>query len=657
MEPLASWQDGAWRVYSDWTKAFPPDGKIFARQVPPASSFVCFQVELNQREGGRDRWAAPESSTGRPVEVLDLRSHGEEEARRLLVEDGIEGPERGKVCVVFNEGCCVFVNLAPDPLKTKLTADAGTSGRLEVHTFDTRLFAGEKIRDRWFLPPDQSTGRIVGRVNWWTDSELLRNTLRRLRRFIPDVSSSFSKAQIPSLVSHLSRAALLPADGDDLQAIRKRLEGFVPQLQATLTDWNAVVDVLLKLEPVEHKIEARIEEGRKTREAEVRAKLETELRASMSDLTAEHDRLGEAVTKARDELAALQGRVQDETRHLEAQRRGLASDLRTVATRLSEVPLAADSVADLCEAIASSVGDAGRALGDALAPAAPWSRVGFPSGVTRAWDGHAAFLDEVARRAGFEGEDLALVDVGARAGDIVVLPERSTALVVAYARAVSAREPLRFGVDPSILGLDDLWRRAGGTATALAAAWAAAALDPSRYAVLLLTGINRSPLDLWLEPFVEALCSDLRPRNLLVFATVAARSLDPERRLENLPPRILALDPQPAAGAALAGFLTDLNSPLPPGLTPVLDAPAPSPEELTRAIVTAAMAGPLDVPRLAAWIAAAWPRQVPADPQTQAAEGAAKWAADALSEAATALGGRTRRGSEWLKRLLCGSKQ
>jgi hypothetical protein len=107
--------------------------------------------------------------------------------------------------------------------------------------------------------------------------------------------------------------------------------------------------------------------------------------------------------------------------------------------------------------------------------------------------------------------------------------------------------------------LDDLWRQPGGVKpTAFAAAWAAARLDPGRYRVVLLDGLQRTPMDLWLPSLIDVLLTPARPRNLLTFASLGARAIDPARVWHGMDASVIPLLPTAASGLSadlLAGVL------------------------------------------------------------------------------------------------------
>lgn len=90
LEPMARHEAGMWRTYNDWSVALPTEGRVFAPHLSGFSKgeLLAFSVEPNRRgDDGRDQFLV--ASPQRVMEVLDLRSFGEEGARRRLVEIGV----------------------------------------------------------------------------------------------------------------------------------------------------------------------------------------------------------------------------------------------------------------------------------------------------------------------------------------------------------------------------------------------------------------------------------------------------------------------------------------------------------------------------------------------------------------------------------------
>ena len=132
-------------------------------------------------------------------------------------------------------------------------------------------------------------------------------------------------------------------------------------------------------------------------------------------------------------------------------------------------------------------------------------------------------LDAEADRWGMDATDLIVFDALLRAGELVVLVDQQDRfLLEAYARSVSGGRLRKLVVDPSMIGLDDLWRQAGsGAPTSFAKAWTAACAHPDQTVLLAIESLNVAPLGFWLPVLSAELHGPARPRNLLVTGTLA----------------------------------------------------------------------------------------------------------------------------------------
>jgi hypothetical protein len=137
--------------------------------------------------------------------------------------------------------------------------------------------------------------------------------------------------------------------------------------------------------------------------------------------------------------------------------------------------------------------------------------------------------------------------------------------VSAYGRAVAGGDVRCHALDPSAIGLDDLWRFPGtGRPTAFALAWHRARIAPDTTVLLCLRNLDAAPFHLWLSALHAALQSPARPRNLLVLGTVIGNSTDEEEypNSEALRHHLVALKPRIHPRAGNAAIL--LDEPLPP---------------------------------------------------------------------------------------------
>lgn len=549
VEPIVVAEDGAWRRYRDWTIAFPPEGRVFAPHLVGfhQDDLVMFQAAPNERiEGGRDHCVV--SAPQRPVELLDYRDVDPEVARRALVEEGIarSGTTERQVVVALRDRLCVALRLERHPDGRRDVAATHGLEELPVHTLDPRVFAGDRIRERLFTVPDVTVGNQTGLVNWSLDSDFLKSILNRLRRAAGD-GFPFSRAQIEQVVKVLARARLAPSNGEDLRAVTARLSAFSQSLEDRVASFDELVDVVAELRPVSEGLSDR----RQRLEAELRAEIGPRIRR---ELEAEHAGL----VRSRDELIAEAEALARAVEQARADAEVARADVAIVKAALGEELLAAQR--ELAGGSAESLAIA-EAAGERLARrlserpeiwpqrAPPWARVNEGASEELSWGKFSERLKQAAEQFGFAFEDLVWADVAARAGRMVVVSDREAeAIVRCHAAVLAGGVFVRHLLDPAVISADDLWRRPGtDEPTALAFAWTAARLDPRRYRIVLLDGLQRTPLDLWAPALIAALEGPERPENLLVFASYGAGMLDPARGWGDIAEVAVAIEPTPRA--------------------------------------------------------------------------------------------------------------
>ncbi|SEE27381.1 hypothetical protein SAMN05444161_5297 [Rhizobiales bacterium GAS191] len=552
VQPRALAEDGAWRIYQDWREALPNEGKAFAPRPLRfrVGELFAFDVQPNPRtDTGPDRQIV--ASCVEVEEVLDFRDRDPEIARRLVVEAGLQSkvPGTSHVVVALRDGLCVRVRLEKHQGGPGFVAAWEGLNRLAVHVLDPAVFAGNKIGGRLLAVPGVTIGKQVGVTNWCPDADLLEAVLKRLRRVSGAEASPISRTQIAPLISYLKNAALLPSLGTDLEPVRGRIGTLAASLGENTRGLEELVDLVGRLRPVEARLKAAAAQRRAEIEAELRSELEGQVRAEIearhTELIAARDRLQNELT----DLEALAGLARQEAAATTAARDELGAALRdeliALQGRLEEAPGSeAVTAAELSARIAARL----RARGDEseLSPgeSPPWARARVrPREPVRKWETAVETINGAAKYFGFSPDEMLVADVAARSGALVVLPEaEANAFVHAYASAMTCGEVVRQALDPSILSIDDLWRQpGGGRPTAFATAWAAASLDTRRFRVVLLDGLQRTPMNLWIPSLVDVVAGASRPRNLLLFASLSRDVLDPARVWQGLESAVTGL--------------------------------------------------------------------------------------------------------------------
>jgi hypothetical protein len=553
VDPVAHHEDGRWKTYDDWKEALPSEGKVFA---PSLMGFVkdellTFGLELNSRpDRGPDKYVL--GKYDRVREVLDFRSIGAEAARNRLIEKGLAtlNGARMNIAAAIGEGVCVVLTLSRDPEQGRLIADAINLDRLPTYRFDDRLFEGERIGGRWIEIPGVTIGPPVGQVNWSRDVDFLGTVLKRINRAVPQGTAGLiSRAQIPGLVTYLSKAALLPSAAGDLAPMLERAKRLLTEVIANSKALNDLVATITAFEPVEQRLKAEMAARREVLENELRTDLEARIR---SDLRHDMGMLYEAREKLEAEVSTLSSttqRLRDEAVEHETATRtartAIVEEITAVIRNFGDLPPEGDPTVEALAVRLGGILENGRSSISELArPGSPWAIPQFKRGQSAHWDTIGACFKATAERHGYDLEDMVLADTGARAGDVVVLPEEHSAFVAAYAEGIAGGNLTRHVLDPSVLNVDDLWTRPGSDrSTAFSKAWAAARLDNTSFHVLLLDGLQRTPLDLWIPSLIDVLDSKLRPSNLLVFATLSRTFVDEGRIWKRLDRSVTAVDP------------------------------------------------------------------------------------------------------------------
>ncbi|MBR0798725.1 hypothetical protein JQ615_25385 [Bradyrhizobium jicamae] len=490
----------------------------------------------------------------RPVtEVLDFRSVAPEEARRCLVERGVDSSIAAAENIIgaLGDGTCVRIKMERHPTLGRWVAHIDGLETLNSYVFDARLFEGDRIGGRWIAVPGITVGAPVGVLNWCRDSDFLEAVLKRLRKVAPQADSSLTRSQLSQVVTYLSRAGLLPTEGAELNSFHERLQSFAPNLGHNVELVDKLVDAICVLRPIETQLTSRREEIEANLRRELEDRLLQELEEEMEPLSDERDRLTSEVTELSARLDRDRKEVQQAIDDAEGARQAIKDELSMVLSQLGDVPTGAEeTVSTLAARIGTRLKEPAQDFGLLAAPGAPWTKPDFSQRPFRGWAELSQTLRASSLRCGYDLTDLMLIDVAARSGELVVLPEdRAGGLIACYADAISGGDAVHHILDPTILSVDDLWRQPSNVRpTAFGRAWSAACHDSRRFRVVLLEGLHRTPVDLWVPTMVNLLKDSRRPSNLLVFASIGASILDKDRVWRAMDQSVIALSPTVPAG-------------------------------------------------------------------------------------------------------------
>ncbi|TAX97699.1 hypothetical protein ELH94_14820 [Rhizobium leguminosarum] len=540
--------DGAWKAYENWSDYFPTEGRVFSPNHPQGLSDAYFAFDVTEASDltQRDRFRL--QTLRRAEEVLDYSDRDPEDVRRIFVEEGLSGrkPDRETVVVVLPDDLCVRVSLVRDASEKKSIAELIDLAELPLYAFDRSLFAGDKIDGCWYVVPNVTVGPQQGTIDWSLDKDFLASLFRQLRRIASpepgELSYPVSRSQIQTFLNTLDRRGLLPAAGSVWHSDGQRVRRLAADMRFELDEIDELVDVLSSLAPVEEKLSHALEARREMLEAELSANLETEIKASLEaryeTLSIENEKLdvelaertAETVSleKAVTELIERRDRVHREVRSLIANLANLveanAGTLEGSASRLIQD---IDKVLRGERSAKSIVGHQ-----PPLSMLPPFDHNVAPT----PWEKLNQELVAAASRHGFMPRDIETLDVLARSKEVVLLSsDIADDVLQCYSSVVAQGGFAVQSLDPSVIGYDDLWRSpALGTPSQLSRAWTSCVEDPSIARLVLLEGIERTPLDLWIRPLLATLRGEARPKNLLVFLSMRTATMDRDRNVADL---------------------------------------------------------------------------------------------------------------------------
>lgn len=548
IQPRAFSVDGAWRVYDRWIDYFPTEGKVFSPNHPQTASEALFAFDVTEVTDltKQDRFKL---QTLRKVEeVLDYSDRDPEDVRRIFVEHGISGrkADRETVVVVLPDDLCVRISLMRDGNGKKSVAELIDLAELPLYSFDRALFAGDRIDGCWYSVPDVTVGPEQGTIDWSLDKDFLASLFKQLKRLSApepgELPYPATRSQIHAFLTTLDRHGLLPADEEPWRSDGERVRRIASDMRFEVDEIEELVHILSSLAPVDEKLSEALDERRRTLEVELAASVEADVRAEVETryeaLSAQNTELDETLSKLAvekvslertvAELADRRDRTQREIRSLTANVMSLIEvhdDGREVhADRLIhdiEMVLRGEKPA-VSRVIHGPPRSQLPPFDYDLAPV-PWERLNEE-------------LGGAASQHGFEPRDIETLDLLARSGEVLLLaPDVAHAVLRCYASVVAQCGFAVQSLDPSTIGYDDLWRSpARETPTPLSRAWAACANDRSVARLVLLEGIERTPLDLWIRPLIETLRGQERPKNLLVFLSMASETIDRDRSVADL---------------------------------------------------------------------------------------------------------------------------
>lgn len=550
-EPLLSCMAGRWEEVHDPNLTFPEVGRVFS--VEPVTSnaeigsFWVFTTETNTRyEPGRGHDKLLVRDPRPAIQVLDYSALTLENARYELVEVGIPISRvlTAEAVVCLANDICVRLRLPPDVSSGRRKADADGLKDVTLMRGRSDIAAGSTVAGAMFLLPGRDPREVVDHVDWSPDNEFFERILKHVRRRV-DVGGTnitpLTRSAVETLSLYLHRAGSPSGIRDPLHRMRKRLEVFLPNFEATVNDLDAIVGSLEAYRPVAERISRDVEARRAELDAGMRCELEPLIRRELEARNAAAidglQRVLQEVAATENKRAEIQNEVEELTRSATDLKATLASDLGIVHDALEATPTeASDDVRKILRRVSAAIGNTPVAFDLTPAATPPWGLGSIRDSTRIGSDRLRERLGTEADGWGVQAADFIGFDALLRAGELVVLTDQQDGfLLEAYARVVSGGRLRKLVVDPSMIGLDDLWRQAGsGAPTPFAKAWTAARAHPDRTVVLVVECLNVAPIQFWLPMLSTELHSPDRPRNLLVAGTLAAAGYDHRENLTAL---------------------------------------------------------------------------------------------------------------------------
>jgi hypothetical protein len=536
LEPLLRVEQGGWMPIPNRRRIFPEVGCVFAVERPivgsTEGSLWLFRPEANTRlKPGDERDLYVAVDPREPIQIVDLAGLGEIEAvRRAVVEEGLAQREivARELLIVIAQGQCVRLRLDLDHNTHKWRpAEPDKLERLAVFEFDPGCYAGAKLDQKCFVIPGREPDKKLSAVDWSSDFDFLPRILKKLKRTAPLHSGGdmqeFSRRAIERMVSALRDGEILATEPEMADAMLRRLQNFVPALEKRLDAVSAIAEALAATPAVTASIATHVAKARERAIDEMRNEfrpiVEAELKAEQAQalenlqmietdiaaLQAEHDRIKQDLAELQLEREVQQAALHDDLRHIAGTLDKATNALQRgseTAVRLGLLPSAGTGSQDL----------------------APWACSSDCQGDLLELPQLRTALNEAERSAGLPDHSLLELDVLARAGEIpLIFGADAERALTRYASIVAGGDLFRSVLDPTTLGIDDIWRQPStGSPAVFAQAWRAALKSPGQIILAVLDNVDVHHLLSWM-PRLASFCALNRPANLLIVATPTLR--------------------------------------------------------------------------------------------------------------------------------------
>jgi hypothetical protein len=552
IRPVALAEPGGWRPVSEAERRFPDEGTIFS--VDPLvvgkdeGYVVLFTIAENPKyeRAGHDRFITVEVCE--PYEIIaDFERLTPEEQRDTATLGGFKRglQQLSQIVLPLGDGKCAFphMRLQAESGRWTVSPEEDTSS-IKLYSCDLRdtiaLEGPSPVAGRFFALPGHRPSHPVGLVNWQSDAEFFDTIIKFIKRtdeLHPGSDlNQISKAVMRRLRTAYVQAELLSGYPGQNEALHERLGPFIAKLEGGGEAIEKIASTLMSNVAIQRIIASftkkEIEAARAKMEdqvrLEVRGRAEAEidhLRSHQADLEASIELLEGEKIKVESQIGELAELRRDRLAEAQA---SFGEFFGRISEGASDLAKLLESARSLGVSIPSrSPFGEDNGMGDP-----PWTSEQAGSGTEISVTEFPSALVEASKKSGIGFPPMMKLDIVIRSGEIAILSgSAAEELLTVYASCLTAGAVYGMAIDPTILGVDDLWvhptRR---KETAFAAAWKAALRHPDRPHLVRLDDIDAASLSNWI-PRLAAVLRRARPSNLFVVATRTAASADSTDRI------------------------------------------------------------------------------------------------------------------------------
>lgn len=577
LEPFAVAGSRGWTPISNPKIEFPENGLVFSTDPLVVDRdrgyLVLFTVAPNERPRRGDEWDhLLTEKVCFPYQVLrGFESLTPDEQREKLFSGGsdVADVQSPYVILPLGEDTYLRPRLTLSGDKWLASSDEDPSKLIVYKAGGITAIDGHFSFDgRYYALPGKQPAQKHKRLNYETDLEFFERLVKFLQK-TGDIQADthlnqISKALIRHLNTAYSQARIFNADPAENDAIRDRLQPFLQKLGNGIANVEAIAEALMNHPKIAAAIDAKIDQMRDDErdriEQEIWEAEYKELEDEFKDTRNRLESLQSDNTKLEEDVAAKKAELDrlDELKIL-----SIADAQASFDGFLQRVKDGAATINDLVSS-AKTFGlrlpgsEPEPRLKAEQANEPPWTMPTTAEGDDISLDELPAVLEAAAAKCGLPVDLVRHLDIAARGGDVpIVAGPAAEILLSAYASSTTGGTIYRLPVDPTFLGVDDLWTHPTRKAeTSLATAWRMATKDPDRLHLVVIHALKEAELTDWLVAFATTFRRS-RPPNLCVVATkTTPRAKKDEERGE----REIVIDTDVANNAA-AAVLTRLGMP------------------------------------------------------------------------------------------------